>query len=87
MSLPKDGEYYAMHTLLGSCEIDEATGAVRQRDINRRTICRWPSSEPIVVLNPQFNEWTAEHEADLQRRLDVLNADPATMEGPTDATP
>ena len=72
MALPKDGEYYAAHTLLGSVEIG-LDGKTRERDINRRTIYCWPSDRPVLVLNADFKEWTPENEADLRRRLAEMN--------------
>lgn len=70
----KDGEYFVTHTLLASYERDPATGETRVIDCNRRHIERWPSCEVVLVLNPKFEKWTPEHEADLQRRLAELNA-------------
>lgn len=72
MSLPKDGEYYATHTLLGSTEI-LPDGSTRSRDINRRYIYRWPDSKTLFAFNVDFQEWTAEDEKKLQAKLDELN--------------
>jgi hypothetical protein len=64
--IPKDGEYIAMKTLLG-CNPGE--------DRNRRSVYRWPDSEPVLTMNQDMRLWTEKCEEQLEIILAALNRD------------
>jgi hypothetical protein len=64
--IPKDGEYFAMKTLLG-CAPGE--------DRNRRSVYRWPEAEPIFTMNDRMRHWTDLDELRLEIILEALNRD------------
>ena len=62
--IPKDGEYFAMKTLLG-CAPGE--------DRNRRSVYRWPEAEPVLTMNDRMRHWTDLDELRLEIILEALN--------------
>ena len=73
MTLPKDGQFYATATLLGSAEFDKDGNLIRTTDRNRRTVYRWPDFKPVLHMNYHMDEWSKIDEARLQIILTALN--------------